>query len=69
MTAREKIRTPKGKTMTPRQYIALVQARNIRDLGGAPPCQEGHYGCAAWADGPCSAMLEMLDATYNTAKE
>lgn len=48
--------TPKGKKMSPGQYLALHQARFTRE-GTAPACKYGHFDCAAWEDGPCSDEL------------
>lgn len=47
-----------------RRYVGQVNAQNARKLDGAPPCEHGHYDCAAWDRGPCSAEIraEMLDA-------
>lgn len=55
MAARS-IRTPKGKHITPKQYVVLHMAAFERN-GDTPPCVNGHYGCAVWEDGPCSAEL------------
>lgn len=58
-TKSEKIRTPRGRLVTVRQYIALTQ--NLRD--GGHPCEYGHFGCALWVDGPCSdELLSGLEA-------
>lgn len=55
MAATNKMRTPKGKYITAKQYLALAQ-RNDQ------PCEHGHFGCAAWDRGPCSDELQcMLD--------
>ena len=52
-----RIRTPRGKYLTPRRYLALADAQNTRSIGGGPSCALGHYGCAAWEGGPCSDEL------------
>lgn len=58
------IRTPKGKRMTPRQYLALKAAQDGRETWIDYPCAEGHFGCAAWEHGPCSAELEIELGIY-----
>lgn len=49
------IRTPKGKQISVRRYLALTAAQQSRCL--AYGCVEGHLDCAAWAGGPCSTEL------------
>jgi hypothetical protein len=51
----QKIRTPRGKLVSVARYLGLVTAQEMRY--GASSCSSGHYGCAAWAGGPCSAEL------------
>ncbi len=46
------VRTPKGKCITMARYLALTRAQQGRDH--AAPCVHHHFGCAAWAGGPCS---------------
>ncbi len=50
------IKTPKGKALTGRKYVALVRAQQARDQ--AHPCMNGHFDCAAWENGPCLAAIE-----------
>lgn len=47
------IRTPRGKSMTLRRYVAF-QAMRFSSHAGAAPCEYGHFDCAAWERGPCS---------------
>ncbi len=47
-----RIQTPKGRTVTDKQYIGLL--RGLRD---ARPCVYGHLDCAVWEGGPCSDEL------------
>lgn len=37
------------------QYRGLVQANDL-------PCDNGHFGCAAWDNGPCVCELEAWHA-------
>ncbi len=46
------ITTPTGKRISPRAYVARVSR-----LLDPPPCEHGHFGCAAWDDGPCTDEL------------
>jgi hypothetical protein len=48
--------TPRGNRITPAQYLALVQSQRMRHKD-AKPCAYGHFGCAAWNAGPCSAEI------------
>lgn len=48
------IRTPKGRVITLRRYIALTHMRQ-HSRNGASPCEHGHFSCAAWDGGPCEA--------------
>lgn len=50
------IRTPRGRRMTVRQYLALHAATSARN-GWAPACEHGHFDCAAWDGGPCADEL------------
>jgi len=51
-----KIRTPRGRYLTIDQYVNLA-ARNEK------VCQYGHFGCAAWDNGPCmDELLNLQDA-------
>lgn len=56
----ETLITPRGKRLTVRRYLALVRALQAANWAttGAPACKHGHYECAAWSRGPCSAELE-----------
>lgn len=47
------IRTPKGKRLSFKQYVALTEARQS-SRNGADVCEHGHFECAAWHHGPCS---------------
>jgi hypothetical protein len=59
MAIKGKIRTPKGKFVTVKQYVALAN-RNDQ------PCEHGHFGCAAWEHGPCSdELLSALEGDEN----
>ncbi len=49
-----RIKTPRGRVMTYRQYLALHVAQSMRSEGDSPPCEHGHYDCACWDRGPCS---------------
>lgn len=49
-------RTPKGKHMTPRQYLALVRMQQQRGAT-EKACEHGHFACAGWEGGPCSAAV------------
>src|SRR5262245_50669796 len=51
-TTAKTIRTPKGKMITPKQYLALVRMQTGRDRGTSC-CEHGHFDCAGWQDGPC----------------
>ncbi len=46
------IPTPSGKKLSPRAYVDRVSR-----LKDPPPCKHGHFGCAAWDDGPCTDEL------------
>jgi hypothetical protein len=46
------IKTPRGKWVTPRQYLALHATYIARGADGFE-CSHGHFGCAAWERGPC----------------
>jgi len=63
-TAAPKIRTPRGKFLTVRQYLALVVAQQGRRGREAQVCSSKHFNCAAWENGPCFAELA---ATTNWA--
>jgi len=54
------IRSPRGKRLTARQYVALHRALMGRH-GDTPDCEEGHFGCAVWENGPCSAALAVQE--------
>lgn len=45
-----KLRTPKGKWLTAKQFVSLAQRNEM-------PCEHGHFGCSAWEHGPCSDEL------------
>ena len=51
-----KILTPKGKTISKRQYLSLVQAKIARNINHV--CSSGHARCAAWNNGPCSEAVK-----------
>jgi len=56
MAALNKIRTPKGRRITAKQYLNLA---NVNGL----PCEHGHLSCAAWDGGPCTdELLSMLES-------
>lgn len=38
------------------RYCGLVQAHNVRNHW-TPPCENGHFDCALWEDGPCAAQV------------
>ena len=50
MTVIGKVRTPRGKHVSVKQYVALANKHEL-------PCEHGHLSCAAWAHGPCSDEL------------
>jgi hypothetical protein len=56
------LKTPKGKTITVGQYIALAE-RN------GQPCEHEHLTCAAWDHGPCSDELASQQETENENNE
>lgn len=39
------------------EYVARVRSMYNRG-NDVPPCDEGHFECALWEGGPCSARLE-----------
>jgi hypothetical protein len=47
------IRTPKGKTITPRRYVAIKRMLDANNPHHDQPCVHGHFGCAVWRRGPC----------------
>lgn len=53
-------RTPKGKQISTRRYLALTAAQQARSQ--AYGCAIGHLDCAAWEAGPCSVELHGTDA-------
>ncbi len=57
MSART-IRTPKGKHISPAQYVARVYR-----MIDPPCCRHLHFGCAAWDRGPCSDEVGSVPAT------
>lgn len=59
------IRTPRGKRMSPKRYLALVDATNARTTGGGPGCSEGHFACAAWEGGPCGITVAIACGAYD----
>ena len=60
--------TPRGRKMSPAQYIALVHAQLVRDA--SIDCVNGHVSCAAWLGGPCSDELDHeLEGNGRYAKE
>lgn len=62
MDRRVLIETPKGKALSGRQYLHLKALADERDREHA--CREGHFACAAWEEGPCSAEIAaILDPT------
>lgn len=40
-----------------KRYLALVHMRDA-SYAGAPECENGHFGCAAWESGPCADRVE-----------
>lgn len=48
------IRTRHGRSMSPRQYLALHNAQLARRRPLEFNCEHGHHGCAAWRRGPCA---------------
>lgn len=51
-TPSRRVRSPRGRLIPVRTYLALVRGQEIRST--AHPCEYAHYGCAAWDGGPCS---------------
>lgn len=50
-----KIKTPRGRVMTQRQYMALHEAQVRRSRwGDTAACEYGHFDCACWERGPCT---------------
>jgi len=47
-----RLRTPRGGSLTTAQYVARVYR-----MADPPHCEYGHFGCAAWAEGPCHDRL------------
>lgn len=42
-----------------RRYLGIVNSLSGRGCD-VPPCEYGHFGCAAWEGGPCSAEVAAM---------
>lgn len=51
------IKTPNGRRMSVKQYIALHAAQLARSADGTAACEYGHFDCACWEGGPCTDEL------------
>ena len=52
MMSADKIRTPRGKLITRKQYLAIRNRMNEHY-----DCVEGCGHCAAWHGGPCASVI------------